>query len=111
MQKTRPGGHRSHMNCNCYRPRSIIKQYQAINKKFHQQLIKYMNMKKRFLHGLILCIAVMSGCTSKDQQFDASGTFETDEVIVSSELPGKILSFNVEEGNIIPKDSIVGTID
>jgi len=53
----------------------------------------------------------MSGCTSKDQQFDASGTFETDEVIVSSELPGKILSFNVEEGNIIPKDSIVGTID
>ena len=70
-----------------------------------------MNMKKRFLHGLILCIAVMSGCTSKDQQFDASGTFETDEVIVSSELPGKILSFNVEEGNIIPKDSIVGTID
>jgi HlyD family secretion protein len=68
-------------------------------------------MKKRFIPGLILGIAIMSGCSSKDQRFDASGTFETDEVIVSSELPGKILSFNVQEGNIIPKDSIVGAID
>lgn len=68
-------------------------------------------MKKRYLPGLVLSMAVMSGCNSKDQQFDASGTFETDEVIVSSELPGKILSFNVQEGNIIPKDSIIGTID
>ncbi len=44
-------------------------------------------------------------------QSDASGTFEADEVIVSAELPGKILSFNIEEGLIVPKDSVVGTID
>ncbi len=30
-------------------------------------------------------------------QSDASGTFEADEVIVSAELVGKILSFNIEE--------------
>lgn len=44
-------------------------------------------------------------------QSDASGTFEADEVIVSAEIPGKILSFTVQEGSAIAKDSVVGTID
>jgi HlyD family secretion protein len=42
---------------------------------------------------------------------DATGTFEADEVIVSAEVPGKILTFNVEEGSQLSKDSVVGTID
>jgi HlyD family secretion protein len=42
---------------------------------------------------------------------DASGTFEVDEVIVSSEVPGKILALNIEEGSVIKKDSIIGYID
>ena len=45
------------------------------------------------------------------ETFDASGTFEADEVIVSSELPGKILTFNVEEGNALSKDTMVGVVD
>ncbi len=51
------------------------------------------------------------GCKNGESNADASGTFEADEVIVSSELAGKILSFNVEEGLQIPKDSIVGIVD
>ena len=42
---------------------------------------------------------------------DATGTFEADEVIVSAEVPGKILTFTVEEGSQLSKDSVVGTID
>jgi HlyD family secretion protein len=42
---------------------------------------------------------------------DAEGTFEADEVIVSAEVPGKILSLNIEEGSMLVKDSVVGIID
>lgn len=50
-------------------------------------------------------------CGNKNGKFDATGTFEADEVIVSSELAGKITSFSVEEGQTIPKDSIVAVVD
>ncbi|KAA9036621.1 HlyD family efflux transporter periplasmic adaptor subunit [Ginsengibacter hankyongi] len=50
-------------------------------------------------------------CNNNNRKFDASGTFEVDEVIVSSEIPGKILSFNVHEGDSIPKNKVVGEID
>jgi HlyD family secretion protein len=50
-------------------------------------------------------------CNRNGNDFDASGSFEADEVIVSSELGGKILSFHVEEGMQLAKDSVVGTVD
>jgi len=50
-------------------------------------------------------------CNGNKEKFDASGTFEADEIIVSSELNGKILSFNVDEGSVLSSDSVVGTID
>ncbi len=56
-------------------------------------------------------IISLIACNNNKHQLDASGTFEVDEVIVSSEIPGKILSFNVQEGNTIPKNKIVGEID
>jgi HlyD family secretion protein len=68
-------------------------------------------MKQFFkLPFLILSLALAS-CTGNENGFDASGTFEADETIVSSELAGKILSFAVEEGMRLAKDSIVGAID
>ena len=53
----------------------------------------------------------MVGCNLNSQSSDASGTFEVDEVIVSSEVPGKIMTLNIEEGSVLKKDSIVGAID
>ena len=58
-----------------------------------------------------LAVIVFAGCNGNENEFDASGTFEADETIVSSEMPGKILSFNVEEGMRLAKDSIVGSVD
>lgn len=56
-------------------------------------------------------ILFLLSCNRDAEKFDASGTFETDEVIVSAQATGQILSFNVQEGQTIPKDSVVGVID
>jgi len=61
--------------------------------------------------GIVLLSATISGCNWNKQQSDASGTFEADEVVVSSEVGGKILTLSVEEGSVLAKDSIVGIID
>ena len=67
-------------------------------------------MRKRiFILPTILFI--LAACNNNGHEFDAMGTFETDEVIVSSELGGKILSFVIEEGDTVSKDKIVGEID
>lgn len=63
----------------------------------------------------ILFIAVagltITACNRNGNDFDASGTFEADETVVSSELSGKILSLDVEEGMQLSKDSVVGMLD
>ena len=53
----------------------------------------------------------LAACNTNKHQFDASGTFEVDEVVVSSQIPGQILSFNVNEGDSIPAGKIVGEVD
>jgi len=68
-------------------------------------------MKIRIFLYVSILTALLGGCNLNKQVSDASGTFEADEVIVSSEVPGKILSLNLEEGSILAKDSVVGIID
>lgn len=62
------------------------------------------------LYTIILGLAI-TGCGSNNELYDAAGTFEVDEVIVSSEVPGKIMSLDLEEGSMLKKNSIVGVID
>lgn len=52
----------------------------------------------------------MVSCGEKSE-FDAQGTFEATEVTVSSEANGRIISFNIEEGNMVDANTIIGTID
>lgn len=68
-------------------------------------------MKKLFFGITAIASLLISSCHNNENEFDASGTFEADETIVSSEMPGKILTFNVEEGMHLIKDSVVGTVD
>lgn len=68
-------------------------------------------MKLKPFLSIVVASVLLTACNSNGNDFDASGTFEADEVIVSSELSGKITSFNLDEGMMIPKDSIIGTID
>ncbi|MEO8569811.1 MAG: HlyD family efflux transporter periplasmic adaptor subunit [Ginsengibacter sp.] len=66
-------------------------------------------MKK--IATILLPIIFLISCENKKNVFDASGTFEAVETIISAEASGKILQFNVEEGQHLSKDSIVGYID
>ena len=50
-------------------------------------------------------------CGGKDGEYDASGTFEATEIIVSSEANGKILSLDIVEGQQLEAGAPVGTID
>lgn len=68
-------------------------------------------MKIRTILYVSMLFAFLAGCNLNNKVSDASGTFEADEVVVSSEVPGKIISLNLEEGSILAKDSIVGIID
>lgn len=68
-------------------------------------------MKRLFQLLILGGITVLASCKSGNGKYDATGTFEANEVIVSSELSGKILSFSVEEGMMLAKDTVVGTVD
>lgn len=66
-------------------------------------------MRNLFLPLFI--IVLFFACSTKKETFDASGSFEVDEVIVSSELSGQILTFNVHEGDSLPAGQAIGTIN
>ena len=50
-------------------------------------------------------------CSNGEGDFDATGTFESEEVIVSSEAMGKLVLFDVDEGSNLKQDQIVGVVD
>ncbi len=54
---------------------------------------------------------VLTACNSDDKDYDAMGTFEATEVIVSAEQNGRLINFDVEEGNNLNEGQPVGTID
>jgi HlyD family secretion protein len=68
-------------------------------------------MNKSFVTRITALAVLFTACNRNTPKFDASGTFEVDEVIVSAEQTGKILSFNVSEGQTISENDTVGVID
>lgn len=50
-------------------------------------------------------------CTNSDDAYDASGTFEADELTVTAKANGTILQLNVEEGQRLTLNEKVGEID
>lgn len=68
-------------------------------------------MKTNRFFFAILVAATLSGCGSGNADYDASGVFETTEVIVSAKTQGEIISLNVEEGQDVKKGQQLGYID
>ncbi len=64
-------------------------------------------MKKYILP--IVLFTIISCKTSSD--YDASGTFEADEIMVTAEANGKILDLKLEEGDMLQQNQQVGIID
>ena len=67
-------------------------------------------MNIRLTSYLLLFIGLAS-CGQSTNQYDASGNFEAEEKIISSESTGKILELNIEEGLVLKAGQSVGYID
>lgn len=60
---------------------------------------------------ITLMTTLIVSCKSTKDEYDASGTFEAVETIVSAEASGTVKELNVEEGQILEKDQPIGYID
>lgn len=65
-------------------------------------------MKRIVIYGVTALSAVACG---RGGDFDATGTFEATEVTVSAEAAGRILSFDIEEGDNLAAGKQIGAID
>nr|WP_068890830.1 HlyD family efflux transporter periplasmic adaptor subunit [Pedobacter panaciterrae] len=65
---------------------------------------------KKIAFALIASLFLMS-CGQKEQAYDASGTFEAVETIVSAQATGTIKILNLEEGQILKAGETIGYID
>ena len=63
---------------------------------------------KRIVYIVAAMLAVSCGT---ETEFDAQGTFEATEVVISSEAAGRILNFNIEEGMAIDAGETLAVID
>lgn len=54
---------------------------------------------------------LLAACSSGTPKYDATGTFEAVDVIVSAEAAGKLLTFDIEEGTALTAGQQVGIID
>ena len=56
-------------------------------------------------------LVVLASCGNKDVDYDASGVFETTEVLVSARGTGEIVSLNIEEGQQVKANEELGRLD
>ncbi len=66
-------------------------------------------MKKITL--LTAAILAMTSCGNSDTEYDASGIFETTEIIVSAKGSGELVSFTANEGKLVDTNMALGCID
>jgi HlyD family secretion protein len=59
----------------------------------------------------LFSIASLLSCNNGNSDFDATGNFEADEIIVSSEAAGKIIKLEISEGQELQAGQTVGFID
>lgn len=69
-------------------------------------------MKRNFISIILLIVTFLfASCSDGNGDFDATGTFESEEIIVSSEAMGKIVKFDIDEGTQLKQSQVVGVID
>lgn len=77
---------------------------QAINSYYPSHAMKSISF-------LTLLSLLLFSCNRNQINFDASGSFETEETIISSEATGALLQFNIEEGQTLKAGDVIGYID
>lgn len=66
---------------------------------------------KTQIYILSILLVLFYSCSKNKNKTDATGVFESTEVIVSAEASGKILSFTIHEGDKVKKGQVLGQID
>ena len=63
--------------------------------------------------GLMLLATtfMLSSCSDDGNTSDAFGNFDVDETVISAESSGELLTFSVQEGQILKPGQVVGSID
>ena len=70
------------------------------------------NMKRLNSYTLIAtALLSLAACNRGDGDFDATGTFEATEILVSSEANGKLMELNIEEGDRLDAGALIGYVD
>ncbi|MCK9290128.1 MAG: HlyD family efflux transporter periplasmic adaptor subunit [Bacteroidales bacterium] len=59
----------------------------------------------------LLIILLFTACNNKNSRYDASGVFETTEIVVSAKANGEILYFDLMEGQEVKLGQSLGLID
>lgn len=68
-------------------------------------------MKKRYHIALTVIALALASCNNQSDTADAYGNFEATEVTISAENNGKLILFNLQEGDDIKEGTLVGVID
>lgn len=66
-------------------------------------------MNKIYL--FFVAVLFITACSNEEQTSDAFGNFEVDKTVISAEAQGKLLSFKVEEGDLLNAGDVIGQID
>jgi len=72
----------------------------------------YIKMKKyNYILGLGIISITLFSCGNSNGKADGYGNFEATEIIISAENNGKLMQFNVHEGDVLQKEQFIGYID
>lgn len=66
---------------------------------------------KHKIHILTLTITTILSCGNNNDKADGYGNFEATEITISAENNGKLMQFNVNEGNRLENEQFIGYID
>lgn len=64
-----------------------------------------------YILGLSLVATTLLSCGNGDDKADGYGNFEATEITISAENNGKLMQFDINEGDVIEKDQFIGYID
>ncbi len=70
-----------------------------------------MTTHKHFVTGLIMATLFLTSCDNDNGKADGYGNFEATEITVSAEATGKLMAFDVEEGDRLTEGQVVGYVD
>lgn len=69
-----------------------------------------MNFNK-YIIGVSFITGILMSCGNSNGKADGYGNFEATEITISAENSGKLMHFNVNEGDILKKEAFIGYID